>query len=79
MGPTFAGSPERAMKTVRLQIDDMHCQACVRRVERRLKSLPGVDLEEVGIGWASLRLDTETDLEEVTRALEGAGHAARVV
>ena len=64
-----------------LQIDNMHCGACVRRVTQTLNALPMTHAEAVQVG--SARVTTEAALENMTRnairALEGAGFPARVV
>ena len=39
-------------KTQTLQIDGMHCDACVRRVTLALGSIPGVRVDAVHIGAA---------------------------
>lgn len=38
-----------------LQIDGMHCGACVQRVTRALSQVPGTQVEEVRVGAARLR------------------------
>ena len=65
-----------SMATIALQIDNMHCGACVRRVTQVLNALPSTHAEEVKIG--SARVSTETSPDEVRRALEAAGYPAQV-
>lgn len=54
-------------QTLRLEIDGMHCPACVRRVQSALEGLlsgnPNVRLIEVSIG--SARLEYQQSLPEV--------------
>ncbi len=63
------------MSSITLNIEGMHCDACVRRVGRALHSVLGTVVEEVRIGTA--RVQSE-DLAPVLAALAKAGYAARV-
>jgi copper chaperone CopZ len=63
------------MATLNLQIENMHCGSCVRRVTQVLNGLPGTHAEEVRIGAA--RVATDTPAVEVTAALSAAGYPAR--
>ena len=42
------------MPEYKLKIDGMHCGACVRRVSQALAATPGVVVNEVGVGTATL-------------------------
>lgn len=64
------------MAVLKLQIDNMHCGACVRRVLETLKTLPDTRVEEVRVGTA--RVDTETGPTVLTEALGAAGFPARI-
>lgn len=64
------------MAKVDLEIEKMHCGACVRRVTQTLNSLPGTHAESVAIGAA--HLNTDADPSDVLRALDAAGYPARV-
>lgn len=64
------------MATVALQIEKMHCGACVRRVTQTLNALPATHADEVQIG--SARVTTEASPGEITQALEVAGFPAQV-
>lgn len=64
------------MATIALQIEQMHCGACVRRVTQTLNSLPATHADEVSIG--SARVTTGSDPQEVARALTAAGYPAQV-
>ena len=67
------------MERLRLEIEGMHCGACVRRVEQRLGSLPGVVVDEVLVGEARLGMDPSlTDRERILGALDEMGHPARI-
>jgi copper chaperone len=61
------------MRQITLNIEGMHCEACVRRVSRALHSVLGAVVEEVRIGAA--RVQTE-DIAPVLAALAKAGYAA---
>jgi copper chaperone len=63
------------MATVNLQIENMHCGSCVRRVTQVLNALPGTHAEEVRIGAA--RVATDTASGEIAAALAAAGFPAR--
>ena len=63
------------MASLTLQIEKMHCGACVRRVTQTLNALPGTHADEVAIG--SARVSTEAPVHEITQALEAAGFPAK--
>lgn len=65
-----------SMTTVALQIDKMHCGACVRRVTQTLNALPGTHAEEVRLG--SARVTSEAPPQIMLHALEAAGFPARL-
>ena len=65
------------MPTVALQIEKMHCGACVRRVTQTLNALPGTHAEEVAIG--SARVSTEAPTRDLLQALETAGFPSQAV
>jgi copper chaperone len=45
------------MEALRLAIDGMSCGHCVRAVTKALEELPGVQVEQVSIGSASVSYD----------------------
>ena len=45
------------MEDLKLTIEGMSCEHCVRAVKNRLATTPGVTVDEVGIGTAKLRYD----------------------
>lgn len=57
-----------------IAIDGMHCGACVKRVRAALEKVPGVRVEAVEIGKATV----EGDGAVIVAALEQAGYPARV-
>ena len=64
------------MATLALQIEKMHCGACVRRVTQTLNTLPLTHADEVQIGTA--RVTTTAPTEQLLHALEAAGFPAQV-
>jgi len=64
------------MADVTLQIENMHCGSCVRRVTQTLNSLPQTRATEVRVG--SARAHTEADPAELVRALGEAGFPAHL-
>ena len=65
------------MPTVALQIENMHCGACVRRVLQTLNSLPSTHADQVEIG--SARVTGTAPPDQITAALAAAGYPAHVV
>jgi len=62
-----------------LHIDGMHCGSCVRRVSQALGSTKGVQVEEVRIGAARLRAESESPtVDAAIAALSKAGYTARL-
>lgn len=67
------------MKAVTLHIEGMSCGHCLNAVNRALGSLPGVVLDSVQIGRASLRYDESvTNPETLREAVSHAGYRATV-
>lgn len=56
------------MKDLHVDIVGMTCEHCVRAVKNRLAATPGVQVEDVKIGSADIRLDpsksSESDIED---------------
>jgi copper chaperone len=65
------------MNPTTITIEGMHCGACVRRVDRALSQVPGVKVNEVSVGKATLELDGATAAEAVA-AIEQAGYRANL-
>lgn len=62
-----------------LQIDGMHCGACVRRVSQALAAVPGVTVDEVSVGAARLSSATEpAPVDAALAAVANAGYTARL-
>jgi len=76
-----AVAPEtEAGKEVRLDLEGMTCASCVRRIERKLNKLDGVDAtvnfatEQATVNW-----DSSVTVEDLVSAVEAAGYHARPV
>ncbi len=59
-------------QTQTLQIDGMHCDACVRRVTQALGSLPGVRVDTVHVGAAHVLAEPQCE-PLLRQAIEKAG------
>jgi Cu+-exporting ATPase len=67
------------MKQLQLAIDQMHCNACVGRVTAVLQKQPGVTVNEVMVGQASVAFDEQsTNARNIAQAVTEAGYPARV-
>ncbi|HLA68771.1 MAG TPA: heavy-metal-associated domain-containing protein [Bacteroidota bacterium] len=63
------------MKTAELKIEGMSCGHCVMAVKKELGKLTGVEIDEVQIGSARVRLDEKTvAVEQLNQAVEKAGY-----
>jgi copper chaperone CopZ len=68
---------EDTMAEFTLQIDGMHCGACVRRVTQALASVEGVVVNEVRVGEAKFASSLEpAPIDSAIAALAQAGFAA---
>jgi copper chaperone CopZ len=62
-----------------LSISGMSCGHCVQAVREALASVPGVTVEQVRIGAATLSYDpAAVAIDDVVRAIEDAGYAPEV-
>jgi copper chaperone len=61
---------------MRMTIEGMHCQACVRRVEKALASVEGAKVESVEIGSALVEADSARE-SQALEAVRQAGYPAR--
>ena len=63
------------MKTAELKIEGMSCGHCVMAVKRELAKLRGVEVDDVQIGSARVRLDEKmVRVENLSQAVEKAGY-----
>jgi copper chaperone CopZ len=57
-----------------INISGMHCGACVNRVTKALKNVPGVEVEQVEVGSARVRIDdAQTGRKELEEAIRKIG------
>jgi copper chaperone len=61
------------MSEVTLNIEGMHCGACVRRVTQALERIPGAEVIEVRIGAARVKTD---DAAQAVAVLAKSGYTA---
>lgn len=63
------------MKDIRLNIEGMTCEHCVRAVNSRLARTPGVTVKSVAINSATITLDPETvDMAAIEDAVSDEGY-----
>ena len=63
------------MDKLTMQITGMTCGHCVAGVTRALKGVPGVTVDQVAIGTASVEYDpTATTLTDIATAVEEEGY-----
>ncbi len=66
------------MERVTVQIDGMSCGHCVAAVGRALRALPGVDVEQVAVGSATIAYDPgAVSLDRIHAAVRAEGYAPR--
>lgn len=66
-----------AEERIDLTIEGMTCEHCVRAVRGRLEQTPGVRVDQVNIGSATIRLDPEqASLDDVQDAISDEGYTA---
>lgn len=66
------------MERVTIEIDGMSCGHCVAAVGRALRAVPGVDVERVAIGSATIAYDPGTvSLDRIRAAVRGEGYVPR--
>lgn len=64
---------------VALTIEGMTCEHCVRAVRGRLEKTPGVEVEQVAIGSATVKLDRgAASVDDVQDAISDEGYTASV-
>lgn len=65
------------MQHLQLAIDGMSCGHCVNAVTRALQDLPGVHVEHVAIGAATVAFDPNTaSAEQIIDAVNDEGYVA---
>jgi copper chaperone len=67
------------MKSATLSIEQMHCQACVKKVTDALHSVGGADVQQVTVGAAEVNYDpAKLSPQELVQAVTNAGFPAQV-
>ena len=67
------------MEPLKLTIEGMSCEHCVRAVKNRLMATPGVMVDEVAVGSARLRYDpAKTNVNEIEEVIADEGYTAFV-
>ncbi|HEY3288129.1 MAG TPA: cation transporter [Gemmatimonadaceae bacterium] len=63
------------MTSLQLTIDGMSCGHCVMAVQKALRSLDGVDVQQVLVGSAALQYDpAKRTVEEIFEAVRDQGY-----
>ena len=66
------------MEHVTIQIDGMSCGHCVAAVGRALRAVPGVEVEQVAVGSATVAYDPgAVSLDRIRAAVRAEGYAPR--
>ena len=66
-------------KDLRLSIQGMHCEACVRRVRNALTGVKGVHVDSVKVGSARVEFDPAAATpDEIAAAVDRIGFKAQV-
>jgi copper chaperone len=64
-------------RVVTLQVEGMHCAHCIHAVKEALAAVPGVHVEDVQLGKATVLVDDEViDTGALIDAVDDAGYAA---
>jgi copper chaperone len=66
------------MRETKLRIENMHCDACVRRVRQALEKVEGVRVGEVRVGGARVEVPESVDSGVLVSAVEKAGYPTTV-
>ena len=64
------------MPSVRLEVEGMSCDHCVRAVDEALREVPGVSGATVRIGSATVTCDPSVTVSELVDAVADAGYTA---
>jgi len=67
------------LPSVSLAIDGMTCAACVARVEKALKSVPGVTSATVNLATKSARVDGQSSIDTLISAVDDIGYGAKPI
>ena len=68
------------MTSLTLKIDGMSCGHCVMSVQKALRALDGVQVEQVQVGSAQLQFDPATrKVDDILNAIRDAGYEPSAV
>ena len=65
------------MREIKLKLENMHCDACVRRVTMTLENA-GANIDEVHVGSARIHAPDTVEDPTILEALNKAGYPATV-
>jgi len=66
------------MEQTSLSIDGMSCGHCIAHVRKALAALPGVHVDDVAVGSATIHYDAGAATpEDIAKAVTSAGYAVR--
>ena len=63
--------------TMKIQIEGMHCDACVMRVRKFLSKIPDARVKDVSVGAAEVEITPERR-NEALQAIEKAGYLPHI-
>jgi copper chaperone CopZ len=66
-------------KALVLNVSGMSCNHCVMHVKKALADLPGVKVEDVQVGMASVVIDESVPQEALVQAIKKAGYQVESV
>lgn len=67
------------MESLKLKIEGMTCQHCVRAVDGRLRRTDGVEVGTVDVGSADIRYDpAKVSVHDIEEAIADEGYTASV-
>jgi copper chaperone len=64
----------KSMRDIAIGISGMSCGHCQNAVNRAINSVPGVEVKNVRIGHADLRVQDDSTVARVKAAIEEAGY-----
>ena len=67
------------MENLKLRIEGMSCEHCVRAVKNRLAATPGIQVDDVKVGSATLRYDPQrVSVDAIEDAVSDEGYTSFV-
>ncbi|HUO07087.1 MAG TPA: heavy metal-associated domain-containing protein [Phycisphaerae bacterium] len=62
-----------------LHIEGMHCGSCAARVDKALRTVPGVTSAAVNLTTGMAQIEGSPDLASLVQSVENAGYHARIL